>query len=178
MSVAVAYSGMAGAYGSPYQEAASGNLANGSQVSDHTAEQTIAEGTLTFSGNYGSSSPTDTHGDSVDFTLASLTPPGSLPQGTNIGSYAPTRVEIYEAPQAGTAATGYTFVYCPGPTIAGPTATSTAGCTQAGGVVCILGTGAASGQGGTELTRGSAYSSFTPSLNGVSVRFRAWFARN
>lgn len=175
MSVAVAYSGMAGAYGAPYQEAASGNLANGSQVSDTTDKQTISEGTLTFTGNYGTAS---SHGDPVDFSLASLTPPGSLPQGTNIGSYAPTRVEIYEAPQAGTAPTGYTFIYCPGPTLAGPTSTSTAGCTQAGGVVCILGTGAASGQGGTELTEGSAYSSFTPSLNNVSVRFRAWFARN
>ena len=175
MSVAVAYSGMAGAYGAPYQAASSVNLANGSQVSDTTDKQTIAEGTLTFSGNYGTAS---SHGDPVDFTLNGLTPPGSLPQGTDIGSYAPTRVEIYEAPQAGTAATGYTFVYCPGPTIAGPTSTSTAGCTQAGGVVCILGTGAASGDGGTELTEGSAYSGFSPSLNGVTVRFRAWFARN
>lgn len=175
MSVAVAYSGMAGAYGAPYQAAASGNLANGSQVSDTTDKQTIVEGTLTFSGNYGTAS---SHGDPVDFTLNNLVPPGSLPQGTDIGSYAPTRVEIYEAPQAGTAPTFYSFVYCPGPTIAGPTATSTAGCTQAGGVVSIAGTGAASGQGGTELTEGSAYSGFTPSLNGLVVRFRAWFARN
>lgn len=175
MSVAVAYSGMAGAYGSPYQAAASGNLANGSQVSDTTDKQTIVEGTLTFSGNYGTSS---SHGDPVDFTLNNLVPPGSLPQGTDIGSYAPTRVEIYESPQAGTAPTFYSFVYCPGPTITGPTATSTAGCTQAGGVVSIAGTGASSGQGGTELTEGSAYSGFTPSLNGLVVRFRAWFARN
>ena len=35
MSVAVAYSGMAGAYGSPYQAAASGNLANGSAEVRH-----------------------------------------------------------------------------------------------------------------------------------------------
>jgi hypothetical protein len=159
---------MAGAYGSPYQAAPSGNLANGSQVSDTTDKQTIAEGTITFSGNYGTAS---SHGDPVDFTLNNLVPPGSLPQGTDIGSYAPTRVEIYEAPQAGTAATGYTFVYCPGPTIAGPTATSTAGCTQAGGVVCIL-------VGTTEVTEATAYSGLTPNLNGVSVRFRAWFARN
>ncbi len=172
MSVAVAYSGMPGAFGSPYQAASSANLANGSQVSDKTNEQTIAEGTLTFTGNYGTSS---SHGDVVDFTLNNLTPPGSLPQGTNIGSYAPTRVEIFEAPQAGTAATGFTFVYCPGPTLAGPTSTSTAGCTQAGGVVCILGTGASSGAGGTELTGGSAYPA---AVLGLTVRFRAWFARN
>jgi hypothetical protein len=170
MSVAVAYSGMAGAMGSPYQAAASGNLSNGSQIYDTTNRQTITEGTLTFSGNYGTSS---SHGDPVDFSLNNLVPPGSLPQGTNMGQYPPTRVEIYEAPQSGTAATGYAFVYCPGPATATPD-----GCTQAGGVVCILGTGAASGQGGTELTGGSAYSGFTPSLNGVSVRFRAWFARN
>ena len=40
-----------------------------------------------------------------------------------------------------------------------------------------MATGAASGQGGTELTNGSAYSTFTPSLNGVIIGFKAWFAR-
>lgn len=175
MSVTVAFSGMAGAYGSPYQAAPSGNLSNGSQVSDITDKQTLVEGTLTFSGNYGTAS---SHGDIVDFTLANVTPTGALPQGTNIGNYPPSRVEIYEAPQFGTAATGYVFVYAPGPTIAGPTSASVTGCTPAGGGVCILGTGAASGQGGTELTEGSAYSSFTPSLNGVTVRFKAWFPRD
>lgn len=170
MSVAVAYSGMAGAYGSPYQAASSGNLANGSQVSDTTTKQTLVEGTLTFSGNYGTSG---SNGDPVDFTLNNLVPPGALPQGTNIGNYPPSRVEIYEAPQAGTAPTFSQFVYCPGPTIAGPTSTSTAGCTPAGGVVSIA-------QGGTQLTGGAAYSSATTPLTGASaiVRFKAWFPRD
>ena len=140
-----------------------GILHNGSSYSspsgtvDFTAAEFIADFTLTLSGNYGTSA---SHGDPLSFAI-------SLP--TSLGSYAPTRVEVFEAPPVGTAALGYIFVYQPGPTLAAPT--------QAGGALCILGTGAASGQGGTEITAGSAYSGFTPSLSGVVLRCRAWFAR-
>ena len=129
----------------------------GSQVADKTQGAIIVYGTATLSGNYGTAS---SHGDPFDFTT--IAPPFSW------GDQAPSRVEVYEQPAAGVAALGYRLVYCPGPTLAAPT--------QAGGVLCILGTGASSGQGGTELTEGSAYSGFTPSLNGIILGWRAWFA--
>lgn len=133
------------------------SYAAASGTADFTGAEIIADFTLTLSGNYGTAS---SHGDPLSFAI-------SLP--ISLGNQAPTRVEVFEAPVAGTAALGYQYVYQPGPTLAAPT--------QAGGALCILGTGAGSGQGGTELTQGSAYSGFTPSLNGVVLRCRAWFAR-
>lgn len=130
----------------------------GSQVPDTTQKEIIVDGTITLTGNYGGAA---SHGDALSFA--------SLASEFSIGGQAPTRVEIFERPVAGVAPTGYMYTYCPGPTLAAPT--------QAGGVLGILGTGAASGQGGTELTQGSAYSSFTPSLNNIVLGFRAWFSR-
>lgn len=130
----------------------------GSQVPDTTQKEIIVDGTITLSGNYGAASG---HGDPLDFTAPAYE--------FSIGGQAPTRVEVFERPVAGVAPTGYSYVYCPGPNLAAPT--------QAGGKLAIMGTGAASGQGGTELTNASAYSSFTPSLNGIVLGFRAWFAR-
>ena len=129
-----------------------------SAVLDATLSEVIVQGIITFSGNYGVANG---HGDILDFT--SVAPPESF------GSVAPSHVEVFEMPQAGVAPTGYDFVYCPGPTLAAPT--------QQGGKLAIMATGAASGQGGTELTNGSAYSTFTPSLNGVIIGFKAWFAK-
>ena len=129
----------------------------GSQVADKTQGEIIVYGTATLSANYGTAS---SHGDTFDFTT--IAPPFSW------GDNAPSRVEVYEMPVAGVAPTGYQFIYCPGPTLAAPT--------QKGGVLAILGTGAGSGQGGTEITQGSAYSGFTPSLNGIVLGFCAWFA--
>lgn len=126
-------------------------------VPDTTLNEIIVDGTFTLSGNYGSAS---SHGDPVSFAISS---------SFAFGSYAPNRVEVFEEPVVGTAALGYQYVYQFGPTAASPT--------QAGGALCILGTGAASGQGGTEITQGSAYSGFTPSLNGAVLSFRVWFAR-
>lgn len=149
MSIAVAFLGVI-VNGSSFAAA--------SNQPDTTQKEIIVDGTLTLSGNYGGAA---THGDVLDFT--------NIPSQFSIGGQAPTRVEVFERPQVGVAPTGYNFIYCPGPTLAAPT--------QAGGVLAIMGTGAASGQGGTELTEGSAYSGFTPSLNGLILGFRAWFAR-
>lgn len=135
----------------------------GTNKFDITGKETIVDGTFTLTANYGTGT---SHGDIADFT--SVAPPTA----TNIGSYAPTRVEVYEAPQAGAAALGFQFVYCPGPNI-----TTADGCTQAGGVLQILGGAAGAGQGLQEITEGSAYSSYTPSLNNAVIRFRAWFSR-
>jgi hypothetical protein len=130
----------------------------GSGLADATMGEIIVDGTLTLSGNYGAGA--GTHGDALSFAVSS-----SLIFGSN----APTKVEIYEAPLFGVAPLGYQYQYAYGPTLAAPT--------QAGGALQVFGTGAASGQGGTELTNGSAYSTFTPSLNGAVLRFRAWFAK-
>lgn len=131
---------------------------NASAVTDATLNEYIVDGTLTLSGSYGTAS---SHGDPVDFT--GVNPPSSF------GGQAPTRVEILEMPQSGVAALGYVYVYCPGPKLSAPT--------QAGGVLQVLGGAAASGQGSVEITQGSAYSGFTPSLSGAILYFRAWFAR-
>lgn len=130
----------------------------GSQNPDNTQRMIIVYGTMTLSANYGTAS---SHGDAVDFT--------TLHSQFSFGGQAPTMVSVRELVAAGGAGTGYMFNYNPGPTLAAPT--------QAGGVLQIVGTGAASGQGGTELTQGSAYSGFTPSLNGIVLWFEAKFVR-
>ena len=117
---------------------------------DVTQQEFIADGSLTLSGNYGTGS---SHGDTVNLSQLGIA-----------SDQVPNRVEVFEQPAAGTAATGYVFVFCPGTT-------------QANGVLCILGTGAAAGGGGQEITEGSAYSGFSPSLNGLVLRFRAWFPK-
>jgi hypothetical protein len=126
--------------------------------SDATMGEVIVDVNITLSGNYGTAS---SHGDVLDFTAVHF--PLSL------GFQAPSNWEIKELIVAGVAPLGYLYNYCPGPTLAAPT--------QAGGVLQICGTGASSGQGGTELTEGSAYSSFTPSLSGAVLKARFWFAR-
>jgi hypothetical protein len=130
---------------------------------------TLVEGIITLSGNYGTAG---SHGEPLDFTGQLQTPTITLPQGTDLGPYAPFPVILTELTQAGAVATGYEFKYNPGPSIS-----TVGGCTPQGGVVQILGTGAASGQGGTEITPGSAYASFTPSLSGVQIHFLAYWPR-
>ena len=161
MSVGIVWTGMPTFAGATFT--------TGSQVTDTTAKHTIGMGIATLTGNYGTST---SHGDPCDFTLSGQTPPGAQPQGTNLGEYAPSFVLFFELNQAGALGTLFNFKYNPGPNISTPD-----GCTQAGGVIQIWGTGAASGQGGTEITEGSAYSTFTPSLNGVQLFFVAFFAR-
>lgn len=113
---------------------------------DTTQNEIVVDGTLTLTGNYGGGS---THGDTLNLS------------GLDIKSGSvPTRVAIWEAPAAGTSATGYSYNFSPGTT-------------QANGVMQVFGTGASSGAAGTEYTQGSAYSA--PLLAAV-VKFKAWFA--
>lgn len=118
---------------------------------DATRTREIVYGTLTLSGNYGGAS---THGDTVNFASPFIQ-----------SSQPPSWVTIEENQTAGTAPLGYTYIFNNGTTIAN-------------GVLTIVGGAASSGQGGTEITEGSAYSGFTPSLAGVVLRFRAEFPRN
>lgn len=126
----------------------------GSQVADFTGSEIVVDGTLTLTVNYGAAAG---HGDVIDFTSMTL-------NGMNIGNEIPTEVRIYEINAAGVAPFGYQYIFAPGTT-------------QANGKLVIVGTGASSGQGGTELTNGSAYSSFTPSLNNAVLGFTARFSR-
>jgi hypothetical protein len=71
-----------------------------SPVNTSSGEQ-IVRGTLTLTGNYGSSG---SHGDTVDFaTLYGI-------QSSSV----PSRVFIYQQPPSGTAPGNCTGVYCPG----------------------------------------------------------------
>ena len=118
---------------------------------DSTRTSQIVEGTLTLTGSYGGAA---THGDTVNFEIPQV-----------ISDLLPKKVEVFESPAAGTAALGYIYIFCPGTTLAN-------------GVLQILGTGAASQDGGTELTEASTYAGQTPSLAGAVLRFKAWFAKN
>lgn len=134
---------------------------------DRTQNSIIVDCLLTLSGNYGGGA---THGDTVDFTsiwdaVTLLSAGMPFP----FGDFAPASWQIQELLVAGAAPLGYQYNYNPGPTLASPT--------QKGGVLTIVGTGAASGQGGTEITQGSAYSGFTPSLNNAQLKARFWFSR-
>lgn len=150
MAVTIAYTGVL-ANGSSYA------AGTGSGQFDTTKEEIIIDCTLTLSGSYVAG------GDTLDFT--SVAPP----IGASLFSYAPTQWTLNEQSIKGTALSGFSFYYVPGPTLALPT--------QAGGGLQIFGTGAASGQGGTEVSAGT-YASTTPSLDGKVIRARFWFSRN
>lgn len=150
MAVTIAYTGVI-LNGATYA------AGSGSGQFDTTKEEIAIDCTLTLSGSYV------TGGDPVNFSAI------APPIGASLYSYPPTMWQIVEQQVAGTALTGFTFNYLPGPTLALPT--------QAGGVLQITGTGAASGQGGTQLAAGT-YASTTPSLDGVVLRARFWFGRN
>jgi hypothetical protein len=113
---------------------------------DTTRNSVIVTGTLTLTGNYGGAS---THGDTVNFA-----------QFDQIkSSYIPKWVRVYEQPSAGTAALGFTYIFCPGTT-------------QANGVLQIL------SAVGTEISEGGAYSGTSPSLNNAVLYFEAAFPRD
>lgn len=157
--ITVAQTGVTPFNGAPY-------VASNNPI-DISQREYIVDFLLTLSGNYGVASG---HGDPLDLTkfvdaVTQATAGISFP----FGSYAPADWKIVELVAAGSAPLGYTYNYCPGPTLALPT--------QAGGKLQILATGAASGQGATELTNGSAYSSFTPSLAGAQLKARFWFVK-
>ena len=105
---------------------------------DNTLNKFLAEGNIAITGNYGGGA---THGDTLDLSQLGI-PSNSVP----------TLVEIFEAPPAGTAPTGYLFIYCPGTT-------------QANGVVAIF-------DHLTEFTQGNAYSA---GLLAATLKFRAEF---
>ena len=119
---------------------------------DNTQNLLIVAGTLTLSGNYGTSG---SHGDVINFTNTGDFIKSSQP---------PERVEIFENPAAGSAFLGYGYIYAQGTTMAN-------------GQLMIQGTPAAGGAevGATEYTQGAAYSAGTPSLAGAVLHFRAWF---
>lgn len=134
---------------------------------DRTQNEMIVDCILTLSGNYGGGA---THGDAISFTsLWSTVAQLAIGMPFSFGDQPPSFWSIQELLVAGAAPLGYQYNYNPGPTLAAPT--------QNGGVLTIVGTGAASGQGGTEITEGSAYSGFTPSLNGAQLKARFWFPR-
>jgi hypothetical protein len=104
-----------------------GALAGGQAQNDTTQATQIVRAPITLSGNYGSSSPTDTHGDTLSFSGVFGIQSNSIP----------IRVFVYQQPASGTAPGNCTGVYCPGTT-------------ANNGVISFA-------NAGTELTRGSAY---------------------
>lgn len=150
MAVTIAYTGVL-ANGATYAPG------SGSGQFDTTKEQIVIDCTLTLSGSYVAG------GDPVNFSAI------APPIGASLYSYAPTSWTINEQSINGTALTGFQFYYVPGPSLVAAT--------QAGGALQIFGTGAVSGQGGTQLSAG-AYSGSTPVLDGVVLRARFWFGRN
>lgn len=139
----------------------------GSLVNAVCNRELVLDFLLTLSGTYGTAT---SHGDILDFTSAA-------PNGFGLPEYAPTAVFVRELVQAGSLAPGFQYLYC-------PAAINTPdGSTPADGVLQITGAGAGSGQGGTEITQGAAYSTTTPSLNtsggtsGQQLLCRAWFGK-
>ena len=153
MAVAVAYTGVI-ANGSTFA------AGSGSNQFDITKEEICIDCQLTLSGSYGTAS---SHGDPVNLAVPPL---GALPYGN-----APTMWELRELVPAGTALTGFTFS-----TIAQGQPLRL----RHRRVACsrLSGGAAGSGQGGVEITEGSAYSGFTPSLNGTVILARFWFSRS
>lgn len=102
-------------------------IISGYAQNDTTQSTQIVRLSLTLTGNYGATSPTDTHGDTINFsTIYGI-------QSTSV----PIRVLVLQAPAAGTAPGNCTGTFCPGTTIAN-------------GVISFA-------NAGTELTRGIAY---------------------
>jgi len=114
---------------------------------DHMQNQFCVDGTLTLSGNYGGGA---THGDTMDLT-------GVCPT-----DQVPNRVEIFEAPTAGNAPTGYVFVYAPGTKISN------------GLLVVMQGQGSAAPL--LEITEGSAYPAALTAAT-ANIKFRAWLTK-
>lgn len=118
------------------------------QNPDTSAREVIVDGTIVLTGNYGGGA---THGDTLDLTQF-----GDLLKSSQL----PVRVEILEQPQAGTAPSGWEFMYG-------------IGTTQKNGVLIVNGgTGAAAGNPSQEYPQGTAYSA---ALLGAKLLIRAWF---
>lgn len=153
MAVKVEFNGLVKS--APIVSSATPGVNEGSGSPDQTNAELVLDFTLTLSGSYVAG------GDALDFTSA----PGN---NYNLPSVAPSFVEFMELATIGTAGTGFKYAYAYGPTLQAPT--------PQGGALQIFGTGAASGQGGTEAAAG-LYSGLTPSLNNKQIRCRAHFAK-
>lgn len=159
MSVTAALLGVTPTNGAPY--------VSSNNPTDITQREYICDFLLTLGANYGIGGG---HGDPLDLTkLVDAVTQAAVGTSFPFGQYAPTYWEFVELVQAGNVGPGYTYNYCPGPTLAAAT--------QTGGKLQIFGGAAGSGQGATELTNGSAYSTFTPSLDGKQIKARFWFVR-
>jgi hypothetical protein len=106
-----------------------------------TEREIIVDGTVALTGAYGGAS---THGDTLDLTQF-----GDLLKATGL----PKKVEIWEAPAAGTAPTGYLFGFAPGTT-------------QKNGVLTIF----------NNLTEYTEASNYSAGLLAATLKIRAWFA--
>ena len=111
------------------------------QNPDTTGREIIVDGTVALTANYGTST---SHGDPLDLTQL-----GDLLKSSQL----PTKVEVWEDPAAGTAPTGYMFIFCPGTT-------------QSNGLLAIA-------IDGTELTHETYATAFPSGLPTLSIR--AWF---
>lgn len=113
---------------------------------DTTGRQVIADGTIALTGNYGGGA---TNGDTLDLTQL----------GDALKTSQPVlKVDVWEDPAAGTAPTGYEFIYCPGTTLKN-------------GVLAVMGTGASAGGPAQQYTQGSAYSA---GLLAAALRVRVY----
>lgn len=103
---------------------------------DTTERELIVDGTIVLSGNYPA------NGDVLSFAGFDQIKSQSVPN----------KVEVYEAPAAGTAPTGYSYTYAPGET-------------QALGQLVIMSAVA------TQFATGA----YSGALTGATIKFRAWF---
>lgn len=115
---------------------------------DATQNQFIVDGALALSGNYGGGA---THGDTLSFA--------GFDQIKS--SEVPTFVEIFEAPTAGNAPTGYSFLYAPGTS-------------QANGLLQVLQGAAAISEPQAEITEGAGYPAALTAAT-ANLKFRAYF---
>lgn len=108
----------------------------------------IVFGTITLSGNYGTST---SHGDTVDLSVLGV--PATGP---------PVFVNVVENAAAGASQSGWVYAF-------------NVGSTQKNGVLQAFGSGT-SGQGLAEYTEASAYASATPAIP-TTLYFQAVFAK-
>lgn len=113
------------------------------QNPDITGREVIVDGTVALTGNYVAD------GDTLNLQQF-----GGLAKSSQL----PTKVEIWEQPTAGTAPTGYNFLFG-------------IGTTQLNGVLIVL-QGGADASSPQEQFPAGAYGS---PLTGASIRVRAWF---